>query len=89
VPLLCSLLSGHFCMWCPLHNPNSKQILIDEFFVPANAKRWGNVRIVVYFAMPTSLRTCFPFSMASSMKAATALRDRLKPIFGAAPSRLR
>jgi hypothetical protein len=42
-----------------------------------------------YFAIPTILRTCFFCSIASSMNAATALRDSVKPILGAAPSRLR
>jgi hypothetical protein len=42
-----------------------------------------------YFAMPTILRKCFFCSMASSINAATALRETVKPILGAAPSRLR
>src|SRR4029453_1121939 len=42
-----------------------------------------------YFAMPTLLRRCFFCSIASSTNAATALRDTVKPILGAAPSRLR
>src|SRR5205807_6417021 len=42
-----------------------------------------------YFAMPTILWKCLFCSIASSMNAATALRARVKPILGAAPSRLR
>src|SRR5439155_14771310 len=42
-----------------------------------------------YFAMPTIFWRCFFCSIASSMNAATALRARVKPILGAAPSRLR
>jgi hypothetical protein len=42
-----------------------------------------------YLAMPTIFSKCFFCSIASSMNAATALRAREKPIFGAAPSRLR
>ncbi|PYL83586.1 MAG: hypothetical protein DMF23_08945 [Verrucomicrobia bacterium] len=44
---------------------------------------------ISYFAIPTIWWKCFFCSIASSMKAATALRDRLKPILGAASSRLR
>jgi hypothetical protein len=42
-----------------------------------------------YFAMPTILWRCFFCSLAWSMNAATALREAVKPILGAAPSRLR